>query len=157
MKWNKTDRGSNSQVVLVVKNPPANARDVREAGLIPRGGHSNLRQHSCLENPTEREVWQASVHWVTESRARLKRLSTHAQVLTQVRSCTTSGAWTKTIKLSMLLLFSGSAVSDSLLPDPIDCRPPLSMGLPGKHTGVGCHFLLHGILLTQGSKWCLLH
>ena len=31
---------------------------------------------------------------------------------------------------------------------------------PGKHTGVGCHFLLQGILLTQGSNphlLCLLH
>ena len=28
---------------------------------------------------------------------------------------------------------------------------------PGKNTGVRCHFLLHGIFLTQGSKWCLLH
>ena len=28
---------------------------------------------------------------------------------------------------------------------------------PGKNTGVGCHFLLQGIFLTQGSKSCLLH
>ena len=27
---------------------------------------------------------------------------------------------------------------------------------PGKNTGVGCHFLLQGIFLTQGSNWCLL-
>ena len=66
MKWNNTDPGSNSQVVLVVKNPAANAGDVRDAALIPGGGHSNLLQHSCLENPTERGVWQASVHWVAE-------------------------------------------------------------------------------------------
>jgi len=39
-----------SQVELVVKNPPANARDIRDVGLIPgsgrapRGGRSNPLQ-----------------------------------------------------------------------------------------------------------------
>ena len=33
----------------------------------------------------------------------------------------------------------------------------LSMGFPGKSTGVGCHFLLQGIFLTQGSNSGLLH
>ena len=28
---------------------------------------------------------------------------------------------------------------------------------PGKNTGVGCHFLLQGIFLTQGSSMHLLH
>ena len=45
------------QVVLVIKNPPANWGDVRVAGLIPGlgrspwGGHGNPLQYSCLENP----------------------------------------------------------------------------------------------------------
>ena len=45
-----------SQVVLVVKNPPANAGDTRDAGLIlglgrsPGIGNGNLFQYSCLEN-----------------------------------------------------------------------------------------------------------
>ena len=45
-----------SQVVLAVKNPPANARDVRDEGSIPGserspgGGHGNPLQYSCLEN-----------------------------------------------------------------------------------------------------------
>ena len=33
----------------------------------------------------------------------------------------------------------------------------LSMGFPKKNTGVGCHFLVQGIFLTQGSNPCLLH
>ena len=44
--------------------------------------------------------------------------------------------------------------------DLMDCSPPCSFCLwdfPGKNTGVGCHFLLHGIFLTQGSNLCLLH
>ena len=46
-----------SQVALVVKNLPANAGDIRDAGLIlglgksPGEGHGNPLQYSCLENP----------------------------------------------------------------------------------------------------------
>ena len=46
-----------SQVALVVKKPPANAGDIRDAGLIPGsgrspgGGHGNPLQYSYLENP----------------------------------------------------------------------------------------------------------
>ena len=45
-----------SQVVLVVKNLPANASDLRDAGSIPGlgrfsgEGHVNCLQYSCLEN-----------------------------------------------------------------------------------------------------------
>ena len=59
--------GWSSQVALVVKNPPANAEDRRDAGLIPESGrfpgrgHSNSFQYSCLENPKHRGAWQAIV------------------------------------------------------------------------------------------------
>ena len=36
-------------------------------------------------------------------------------------------------------------------------RTPLAMGFPGKNTGVGCHFILQGILPTQGLNPGLLH
>ena len=48
-----------TQVVLVVKNPPANAGDMRDAdsilgsGRSPGGGHDNPLQYSCLENPMD--------------------------------------------------------------------------------------------------------
>ena len=48
------------KVALVVKNPPANAEDIRDVGSIPGldrysgGGHSNLLQYSCQENPIDR-------------------------------------------------------------------------------------------------------
>ena len=32
----------------------------------------------------------------------------------------------------------------------------LSMGFPGKNTGMNCHFLLQGIFLTQGLNLCSL-
>ena len=62
-----------SQVVLEVKNLPANAGDARDAGLIPGlgrapgGGHGNPLQYSCLENSMDRRTWQATVHRVTNS------------------------------------------------------------------------------------------
>ena len=70
-----------SQVALVVKNPPANAGDLRNAGSIPGSGrfpgkgHSNPLQYSCLENPMDRGAWWVTVLGVTQSRTRLKRLS----------------------------------------------------------------------------------
>ena len=36
-------------------------------------------------------------------------------------------------------------------------QAPLSMEFPGKNTGMGCHFLLQGIVLTQGLNLGLLH
>ena len=58
--------GETSQVALVVKNPPANAGDVRDTGLIRGGGHGNPLQYSCLENSMDREAWQAIAHEVTK-------------------------------------------------------------------------------------------
>ena len=70
-------------VVLVVKNPSASAGDIRDTGSIPGlerspgGGHGDPLQYSCLENPMDREAWQATVYRVTKSRTRVKGLSTH--------------------------------------------------------------------------------
>ena len=56
---------------LVVKNLPANAGDIRDAGLIPGlgrspgEGHGDPLQCSCLENPKDRGAWRATVHGVT--------------------------------------------------------------------------------------------
>ena len=67
-----------SQVVL--ENLPANAGDVRDAGLIPGSGRSpgggcgNPLQYSCLENPMDRGAWQAIVHRVAKSQTQLKHL-----------------------------------------------------------------------------------
>ena len=57
----------------MVKNPPGNAKDVRDTGLIPGSGrspggeHGNPFQYSCLENVMDRGAWWAIVHRVTES------------------------------------------------------------------------------------------
>ena len=54
-------------MALVVKNPPANAGDLRDLdsipglGRSPGGGHGNPLQYSCLENPMDRGTWQARI------------------------------------------------------------------------------------------------
>ena len=62
-----------SQMALVVKNPPPSAGDRRDAGLIPGsgrypgGGHGNLLQYSCLENPRTEEpggLWSVGLQRV---------------------------------------------------------------------------------------------
>ena len=74
-------------MALAVKNPPANPGVVLDAGSIPGskrspgGGHGDPLQYSCLENPTVREAWRITVHRVTQSWTRLKRLSMHARLL----------------------------------------------------------------------------
>ena len=66
-----------SQVVLVVKNPPANAGDARDVSSIPKSGRSlgegnvNPLQYSCLENPMDKGAWWARVHGVVKSRTQL--------------------------------------------------------------------------------------
>ena len=70
-----------------MKNPPANAGNVRDAGSIPGsgrcpgGGRGPPLQNSCLENPTDRGAWRATVRGVPQSGARWKRLSTRACIL----------------------------------------------------------------------------
>ena len=49
--------------VLLVKNPPANAGDIRDADLIPGSGripgvgNGNPPWYSCLENSMDRGMW----------------------------------------------------------------------------------------------------
>ena len=66
----------------MVKNPPTNARDLRDGGSIPGsgrssgGGHGNPLQYSCLENSMDGESWWVTVHRVAKSWIWLKWLST---------------------------------------------------------------------------------
>ena len=68
--------------MLVVKSPPDNAGDIRDAISIPGlgrstgEGHGNPLQYSCLENPVVRGAWWAMVHRVAESQTQLKWLRT---------------------------------------------------------------------------------
>ena len=54
-------------------------------------GHSNPLQDSCLENPTDRRAWRATLHRVAHSRTRLKQLSTRAR--TPMKFRTSFSSW----------------------------------------------------------------
>ena len=91
-------------------------------GRSPAGGHGNALQYSCLENP----------HGQRSLAGCSPRGSKQLDV-TGVQTCA----------LPILCL---------TLCDPMDCSPPGSSvhgDSLGKNTGVGCHALLQGILLTQ--------
>ena len=69
----------------MVKNPTANAGDIRDTGLIPGSGRSpgegkgNPLQYSCLENPKHRGTWWAIVHRVAMSQIPQKQRSMHTR------------------------------------------------------------------------------
>ena len=60
-------------MVLVIKNPPANAADIRDRDSVPGSGrfygrgHGNPLQYSCLENPMDRGAWWPTVHRVAKN------------------------------------------------------------------------------------------
>ena len=74
----------------MVKNPPANAGDVRDAGLIlrlgrsPGRGNGNPLQHSSLENPMDTEAWQATVHRVEKESDMTENAHIHSKKLCNV-------------------------------------------------------------------------
>ena len=71
-----------SQVARGVRNPPANAGDIRDAGLIPgsgrspEGGHGNLLQYFAWRIPMDRGAWQATVHGVANRWPKTRLLMT---------------------------------------------------------------------------------
>ena len=77
----------------------------------------------------DREAWRAVVHGVAKNWTRLSN-------------------WTELNWVAKLYL-------TLFAPWTVARQAPLIMGFP-KNTGVGCHFLLQGIFLTQGSNPCLL-
>ena len=105
-------------MTLVVKNPPTNAVDIRDASLIPGsgrfpgGGPGNPLQYSCLENPIDRWAWWTTVHGVAKSQTQLKWLSTTYRWFSSVQ-------------------FSPSVVCDSLQPHELQhVRPPYASPTP---------------------------
>ena len=74
-----------SQVLLVVRNLPANAGDIRQQVQSlgwedsPGGGHGNLLQYSFLEKPMDRGTWWAFEHFCYPKLE--KEMATHSSVL----------------------------------------------------------------------------
>ena len=90
------DKPRASQAALLVKNPAANAGDVRDMGLIPGlgdplgGGDGNPLQYSCRKDSHGRGAWWAIVHRAAKSWTRLKGLS---MINPQIASCSTVKGW----------------------------------------------------------------
>ena len=104
LRLNASSAGT-SLLALVIKNLSANAGDARDASTIPRSGRSpevigngTLLQYSWLENPMDREAWQATVHGIikTENRYTCARARTRARAHTHTHTHTLfqfRGAW----------------------------------------------------------------
>ena len=125
----------------MVKNPPTNVGDIRDASLTsgwggaPGRGHSNPLQYSCLENTMDRRARRAIVHGAAKSPTQLKQFTMHASKCAKwPQSCLT-------------------------LCNHMDCSLPIlcPWDSPDKNTGVGCCALLQGIFSTQGANPGLLH
>ena len=94
----------------VVRSPPASAGDTGPmlgSRCSPRGGNGNPLQYSCLESPTERGAWQATVHGVARVR---HDLATKPPPCSDWRSDQDS-VWVtaKTAKLASMRKLSGVA------------------------------------------------
>ena len=122
----------------MVKNPPANAGDIGDSGLIPGsrrfpgGGNGNPLQCFCLGNPMDRGARCATVNGVAKS-------------------------WTQ-LSTQNTVQFSRLVVSNSLWPHGLFLAKLICPWYsPGKDTGVGCQSLLQGIFPTQGPNASLSH
>ena len=103
--------------MLVEKNPPANAGGARDVGSVPRSvrpdeeGNGNPLQYSCLENPTDRGAWQATIHRVVKSQTPLKWSKHSHYAFISRAQCVFSipgrrwGVW-----ISCIFLYSGCVV-----------------------------------------------
>ena len=95
----------------VVKNPPANAGDAGDAGLVsgsgrsPGGANGNLLCYSCRENSMDRGDWQAQVHGVAKN---CIQVSTHTHTHTHRDSKWWNKFWFQ--KSNHFFLFNGVVV-----------------------------------------------
>ena len=112
------------------KESACNAGATRVTGLIlglgrsPGGRKGNPLQYSGLESPMDRGAWRVTVHWVAQSRAQLKRLSTAQHILHLQRNINISS-----------VQFSRSVVSYSLRHDGLQhARPPHPSPTPGMYS-----------------------
>ena len=139
-------------------------------GQIPWGGHGKPLQNSCLENPTYRGAWWATVHRASNNQPQQKWLSTHLQIYTKT---TSSSLFCLHLNLKFTILFvsiltsqwhqisfiwkiwhnslnirsdqiSRSVVSNSLRPhESQQARPPCPSPTPGVHSDS-----------RPSSQWC---
>ena len=113
---------------------------------IPGEGNDNLLQCSCLENPMDREAWQATIHGVTRVRHNLATKPTIVFLKVHSKEI----IFYKYYQFAYFVIVVQSLNCFWLFCNPMDYKPS---DFPGKN----CHFLLQGIFPTQGSTPHLLH
>ena len=115
-----------------------------------RGFHRTIVGHLPLEDLVE-AMYPPSRKVISHTLLKLISESLKVQKCTHVNLVSRS-------QVKNVRAWCRSAVSNSLQPQAMDCSSPGSSvhgESPGKNTGVGCHFLLQGIFLTQGLNLCL--
>ena len=126
------------------------------SGRSPGEGNGNLPQYSCLENLTDGQAWKARDHGIAKSWTCLSDSHTHTPMgknLIKLFHSTIHPWWCS------FSCAQSSVLQDSLQLEPAGLLCPWN--LPGKNTGMGCHFLLQGIFSNPGTGsshlLCLLH
>ena len=133
-----------SQVALVVKNLPANAGALKDAGLIPGlgrslgGTHDSPFQSSCLENPMDRGTWWATVHSTAQSHDQSNLAYVHPYI--QVHIYTGGGG------------LVAKSCPTLATPQTIACQAPLSMRSSSQEYWSGLPFPSPEDLLDPGIK-----
>ena len=129
-----------SQVAIVVKNPSANAGDIRDASSVP-GLEDPLEEGMAIHSSIlvwrihmDRGAWRAIVHGVTKSQTQQKRLSRHAEAWGRIhcdgglvtKSCQTLATpWTEARQAPLSMGFSRQEYCSGLpLPSPGDLPDP---------------------------------
>ena len=107
-RWNlpmARERNVASQMMLVVKNPPTNVGDVRDAGSIlesgrpPGEGNGNPLQYSCLGNPMDRGARLTRVHGIAKSWTQLSVWTQRKKWSTRGREKASRGGMTSKLSI----------------------------------------------------------
>ena len=114
-------------------------------------GNGNPLQCSCLENPRDGGAWWADICGVTQSRTRLKWLSSSSSSRSLYKMTEIQLFWLE-MSETMRVCYSLSRVQLFATPWTVAHQAPLSMEFSRKEYWVGCHSLLQGIFSTQRSN-----
>ena len=100
-------------------------------------------------------LWSCTTTIATEIDSWVDRTGVHTRLVGWRGSLPPNQWWLHACSVIQSCPTWSVAQSCLTLCDPMDCSPPGSSvhgNFPGKSAGVGCHFLLQEIFLTQGSN-----
>ena len=127
----------------MVKNSPANVGDVRDTGSIPGlgrfpgEGYGNPLQYSSLENPMDREAWQATVHGPQTIRC--------------------DRAYAYSIRSFYIVLWGTSLVAQLVKNLPVSGPIPRLRRFPGEGYGNPLQYSCLKNSMDRGAWWAIVH